>query len=103
MKEVINVNNENITIKNNKIYINGVEYVPKNKGVNEIEFKGNVNNLDSDCSFTINGDIKGDLDISGAVYIKGNIVGDIDCGGSVMINGWHEGDIDAGGSISINN
>ena len=25
MEEVINVNNENITVKNNKIYINGVE------------------------------------------------------------------------------
>ena len=103
MKEIVNVNNENITVKNNKIYINGVEYVPKSKSVNEVEFKGSVNNLDSDCSFTVNGDINGGLDIGGSIYIKGNIVGDIDCGGSVMINGWHKGDIDAGGSVVINN
>lgn len=103
MKEIIDVKNANVIIKNNKIYINGVEYIPKNKNIKEVEFKGDIRNLDSDCSFTINGNVKGDLDIGGSVCIEGNVTGDIDCGGSITINGWHKGDIDAGGNICINN
>lgn len=85
MKETISINNKSISIVNNKIYIDGIEYVPKNKNVSEVEFEGDVTELDADCSFSI----------------KGNVLGDIDVGGSVSVIGKHIGDIDAGGSVNI--
>ena len=101
MKEVIRIFNKDISIVNNRIYINGEEYVPKNKNVSEIEFEGTVNSLTADCSFTIKGNVNGDIDLGGSLSITGDVEGDIDAGGSVSIIGSHKGDVDAGGSISI--
>lgn len=102
MKEVVKINGKNILIKNNQIWIDGVEYVPKNSNVTEVEFQGKVNKLNADCSFSIKGDVLGDMDIGGSVSIDGNVDGDIDAGGSVNIVGKHSGNIDAGGSVLVN-
>lgn len=101
MKETIRIFNKDISIVNNKIYINGEEYTPKNKNVSEIEFEGEVNTLTADCSFTIKGNVNGDIDLGGSLSVTGDVDGDIDTGGSVSIVGNHKGDIDAGGSVSI--
>lgn len=100
-KCVISVNGSNISIINNRLYINGKEYVFEDKNISELEIKGNVGALSSDCSISINGDVKGDIDIGGSINIIGNVTGDIDAGGSVNISGSHKGDIDAGGSVLI--
>lgn len=101
MKETISINNKSISIVNNKIYIDGIEYVPKNKNVSEVEFEGNVTELDADCSFSIKGNVLGDIDVGGSVAVYGDVDGDIDAGGSVSVVGKHIGDIDAGGSVNI--
>lgn len=101
MKETIRIFNKDISIINNRIYINGEEYVPKNKNVSEVEFEGTVNNLTADCSFSIKGNVNGDIDLGGSLSVTGDVDGDIDTGGSVNISGHHKGDIDAGGSVSI--
>ncbi len=101
MKETIRIFNKDISIVNNRIYINGEEYVPKNKNVSEIEFEGTVNSLTADCSFSIKGNVNGDVDLGGSLSVTGDVDGNIDTGGSVSIVGNHKGDIDAGGSVSI--
>lgn len=101
MKETIRIFNKDISIVNNRIYINGEEYVPKNKNISEVEFEGTVNSLTADCSFSIKGNVNGDIDLSGSLSVTGDVDGDIDTGGSVSIVGNHKGDIDAGGSVSI--
>lgn len=101
MKEVIRIFNKDISIVNNRIYINGKEYVPKNKNVSEVEFEGTASSLTADCSFSIKGNVKGDIDLGGSLSVTGDVDGDIDTGGSVSIVGNHKGDIDAGGSVSI--
>ena len=100
-KCVISVNGNSISIINNRLYINGKEYVFDDKDISELEIKGNVGALNSDCSITINGDIKGDVDVGGSINIVGDVTGDIDAGGSINITGSHKGDIDAGGSVLI--
>lgn len=101
VKQTVSVNGDSISIINNKLYINGKEYKFENGNVSELEIKGNVASINSDCSITINGDVAGDVDVGGSVNIVGNVTGDIDAGGSVNISGRHKGDIDAGGSVSI--
>lgn len=103
MKESIRVNNKSIQIVNNRIYIDGEEYIPKGQNVSEVEFVGTITKLTADCSFSIKGDVKGDIDLGGSLSIIGNIEGNIDTGGSVNITGNHNGGIDAGGSVNINN
>lgn len=101
MKETISINNKSISIVNNKIYIDGIEYVPKNKNVSEVEFEGDATKLNADCSFSIKGNVLGNIDVGGSVAINGDVDGDIDAGGSVNIIGKHIGDIDAGGSVNV--
>jgi len=101
IKETIKITGQNISILNGKVFVNGVEYVPKQKGVTELEFEGDAGNLDIDCSISIKGNVIGTIDAGGSVNIVGNVDGDIDSGGSVNISGSHKGDIDAGGSVSI--
>lgn len=101
VKQTVSVNGDSISIINNKLYINGKEYKFENGNVSELEIKGNVTSINSDCSITINGDVAGDVDVGGSVNVVGNVTGDIDAGGSVNISGRHKGDIDAGGSVSI--
>ena len=100
-KETIQINGSSIKILNNKIYINGKEYVPKGENISEVEFEGNAKSINSDCSFSIKGNVDGDVDAGGSINIIGDVKGDIDAGGSVNISGKHIGDIDAGGSVSI--
>lgn len=101
VKQTVSVNGDSISIINNKLYINGKEYKFENGNVSELEIKGNVTSINSDCSITINGDVAGDVDVGGSVNVVGNVTGDIDAGGSVNISGHHKGDIDASGSVSI--
>lgn len=91
----------NISIINNKLYINGKEYIFDDKGISDLEIKGEVEALETDCSISINGNVSGDVDVGGSINIVGDVTGDIDAGGSINITGSHKGDIDAGGSVLI--
>lgn len=101
IKETIKITGQNVSIINGKIFVNGVEYVPKQKGITELELEGEIGNLDIDCSISVKGNITGTIDAGGSVNVVGDVNGDIDSGGSVNISGNHKGDIDAGGSVSI--
>ena len=100
--QTVSTNEDSISIINNKLYINGKEYKSNSKNtISDLEIKGNVSSINSDCNITINGDVKGDISSKGSINISGNVNGDIDAGGSVNISGHHKGNIDANGSISI--
>lgn len=103
MKEQININGKNITIYNDKIYIDGLEYVPANNNIDTVEFRGNAKSITSDCSFIIYGNVEGDIDVGASLSINGDVKGNIDVGGSVSIKGNHTGTIDAGGHVVIQN
>lgn len=101
IKETIKITGQNISILNGKVFVNGVEYVPKQKGVTELELEGDAGNLDVNCSVVVNGNVKNGIDAGGSVSVVGDVSGDIDAGGSISITGSHTGDIDAGGSVTI--
>ena len=71
-----------VSIRNNKVFINGEEYKSKeleNKELANIIVNGNAGNISCDNS----------------VEVKGNVKGIISCGNSVSISGNHIGTIDA--------
>lgn len=85
-KSRVNINGvsyegSNVSIENNRVYIDGVlqEQVPLS-GVVTVEILGDLNNFSCDANATVNGTIKGDVEVNGT----------LDCGtieGSVEING----------------
>ena len=100
--QTVSTNEDSISIINNKLYINGKEYKSNNKNtISNLEIKGNVSSINSDCNITINGDVKVDISSKGSINISGNVSGDIDADGSVNISGRHKGNINANGSVSI--
>lgn len=93
-----------VSIKNNKVYINGKEYKDEkleNKEPINIIVNGNAENISCGNSVEVKGNVTGDIDCGNSVKIGGDMLGDIDCGNSVNISGNHTGDIDAGGSVRI--
>lgn len=98
----INLNNKNISIRNNKVYVNGkrvddLSDCPEKEitlvvegDVGNVDISGNLEcqnvNGDVDCSGSVRcGDVTGDIDCSGSVYC-GNVGGDIDCAGSIRMS-----------------
>lgn len=87
-----------VSIRNNKVFINGEEYKSKeleNKEFANIIVNGNAGNISCDNSVEVKGDVKGDISCGNSVKIDKNVIGDIDCGNSVSISGNHTGTIDA--------
>lgn len=97
----VNLTNKNISIRNNKVYVNGkrvddLSDCPDKEitlvvegNVGNVDISGNLEcknvNGDIDCSGSVHcGDVTGDIDCSGSVYC-GNVSGDIDCAGSISM------------------
>jgi hypothetical protein len=98
----ISTNNKNITIKNNKVYINDelVEDFSKYEDKEiTLVVQGDVKNVEISGNITCNG-INGDIDCSGNIDCN-DIMGDIDCSGNIVCNEIN-GDIDCTGNIKIN-
>lgn len=102
--ETIEVVGNSISIRNGKLYIDGVLFkerkdFEKDYKLISITIEGDVNYMDADCSVTINGNIKGSVDAGGSVTVGGDVDGDIKSGGSTTVKGSHNGRIIAGGSV----
>ncbi|WP_259406040.1 polymer-forming cytoskeletal protein [Shouchella clausii] len=95
----ISVSGNNISVINGKIYTDGTLVESGLSGQVTILFEGDLANLKTDGSATIQGNVKGNVDAGGSVTC-GNVGQSIDAGGSVKC-GTVGGDVDAGGSVSM--
>lgn len=97
--------NGNISIINEKIYVNGKEFkTDEFKNDNrkiEITIEGDVGQASCQGSMTITGSVREGVDCGGSVSIAGDVNGDVNCGGSVSIKGNIFGDLTSGGSVSV--
>lgn len=91
---------ENVTIKDNRIEVDGVTIANNLTNGCNIVINGDVNCLDTDMSVSVNGNIKGPVDCKGDCSVEGDVYGDIDCSGSCTCESVN-GDIDAGGIINV--
>lgn len=100
------IKGNNISISNNKIYVDGKEYIDEegedlfSSKVINITIEGDVESIDCAGDLSIKGNC-GDVDCAGSCRINGDVNGDIDCAGSCNITGNHVGKIDACGSVNI--
>jgi len=95
----IEVQGNNVTVQGNNVYVDGKLVEEGLSGDVHIKFEGDLANLHTQGSATVNGNVNGDVDAGGSVQAT-NVNGDVDAGGSVqyLIVG---GDVDAGGSITM--
>lgn len=95
------VEGNNITMKNNKLYVDGVlvNTIEKLQGDVKIIFEGDLANLKTDGAATVNGNVKGYVDSGGSANISGSVGSYVDAGGSVNC-GSVNGKVDAGGSVT---
>lgn len=121
--------NANVSIINNKVFVNGKEYKDEevSKSIEDckeikIEIHGNVEKLDiegcevtvngdvdtveagNQCEVKITGDIKHNLDCGNQCTINTkSVIGDVDCGNMCTINvDKVSGDIDTGNMCNVN-
>lgn len=97
--KAISVQGNNISVINNRVYVDGKLIEEELSGTVEISFIGDLASLKTDSSATVNGSVQGDVDAGGSVSC-GDVVGSVDAGGSVSC-GTVGGDVDAGGSVSM--
>jgi len=84
------VSGNNISVKNDSIYVDGVLVESGLTGDVKVEFTGDLANLDCTTA-TINGNVTGDVD--GTTISCGNIGGDVD--GTTINCGDIKGSVDA--------
>lgn len=97
--------NGNISIINEKIYVNGEEFKTEefkndNRKI-EITIEGDVGQASCRGSMNITGSVRESVDCGGSVSIAGDVNGDVNCGGSASVKGNVFGDIACGGSVSV--
>lgn len=98
--KVIQTTGNNISVIGDTIYVDGEKMESGLSGIVELKFIGDLANLNTKGSATVNGDVKGDVDAGGSITISGSVGGDVDAGGSIRC-GNVEGNVDAGGSIRM--
>lgn len=98
MNEMLSYSGNNITIKNNKVYINGnLQDDADTEGIYGITVEGNINELKTDLSVQVNGSVN-NINAGGSVT-SGAVNGNINAGGSVRCDNVG-GHILAGGSVT---
>jgi hypothetical protein len=95
----IQTNGKNISVIGNSIYVDNDLVIGDLKGTVNVRFEGDLASLKCNGSATINGNIKGNVDVGGSLTCN-DIVGNVDTGGSLKC-GNISGDVDAGGSVSM--
>lgn len=95
----ISVRGNNISVVNGKVFVDGKLVEEGLSGDVNISFTGELANLKTSGSATINGIVKGNVDAGGSVKC-GDVFKNVDAGGSVQC-GNVGGDVDAGGSIQM--
>ena len=96
--KTIRVRGNNISIINDKIYVDG-KLLDEDMDAKNITVivEGSCGNLKVEGDVEIKGDC-GNVDCSGSCHIEGNVTGDVDASGSVTC-GDVGGNIDASGSV----
>jgi hypothetical protein len=89
----------NISVINDKVYVDGKLVEEGLSGNVTISFEGDLASLKTSGSATIHGNVMGDVDAGGSVKC-GNVSKSVDAGGSVTCLNVG-GDVDAGGSVSM--
>jgi len=97
--KLIKVSGNNISVINDKVYVDGELVEEGLSGNVTISFEGELANLKTSGGATVNGDVHGDVDAGGSVKC-GNVGKSVDAGGSVNC-GNVGGDVDAGGSVRM--
>ena len=88
----------NVSMINNRIIIDGKEVGETERAQTQIVINGNIGNLETDKSVTVNGEITGNVTAGGSVNCD-DIGGDVRAGGSVNCDDIG-GDVRAGGSVN---
>ena len=89
-----------VSIINNRVIVDGVEWSEQGEdlqGVVRVEITGYVENLRTDASVTVHGNVNGDVDAGGAVKC-GKVAGNVRAGGSVKCDDVGLS-VNAGGSV----
>ena len=97
----ISVAGNNISVINDKVYVDGKLVEEGLVGHVTVEFKGDLANLEVGGAVNVIGNVQGYIDAGGSVSISGNVSGNVDAAGSVTCSDI-KGDVDAGGSVRIN-
>ena len=93
-----------ISIVNNKLYVNGLEWEGDDggdgrlTGVVRVELSGDIKDVRTDASLHVHGDVHGSATASGSIQCQ-NITGHVKAGGSVKCNDV-AGNINAAGSVT---
>lgn len=96
--KTIEVSGSNITVVNNKIFVDGKEISDEVSKNANIYIYGDVNYIETDKSVSC-GNVTGNVYAGGSVSCD-DIDGSVSCGGSVSCDGIG-GSVTAGGSISM--
>ena len=91
------IEGKNISIRNNKIYSDGVEVKLEDSPLQDkvtkdifVSVKGDtISNISSDCSIKVDGDITGNITAGNSIRIDGNTTGSMVAGNSVSVQGRH--------------
>ncbi len=93
----------NISIVNNKLYVNGLEWEGDDggdgrlTGVVRVELSGDIKEVKTDSSLHVHGDVQGNVEAGGSIQC-GNVTGHVKAGGSVHCKDV-SGHINAVGSV----
>lgn len=92
------VSGNNITINNGKIIVDGEIIEEGLSGIVEVKFEGDLANVRSSSSITVNGNVHGDADAGSHIQCN-DIGGDADAGSHISCRDI-KGSADAGSHIS---
>ena len=96
--KTIQCNGNNVSIVNNKVFVDGKEISDEAVKKCDVYIYGDVENISCEGSIQCN-DVKGDIECGGSVNCD-NVGGSINCGGSCNCDEV-KGNVTAGGSICM--
>ena len=104
--ESIKVKGTNVSISNDKIYIDGKlyksDFEPEKNTIYNITINGNVNKIESNGDVIVNGNANDFIEANGDVTINGDHkLGSISAGGDIVVDGNNTGNIFAGGDVIV--
>lgn len=88
-----------IAVKDNKIYVNGLEWKGEASGVVRIDLSGDIKEVKTDCSLHVHGNVNGSATAGGSIHCQ-NVGGHVQAGGSVHC-GQVAGKVTAKGFVSF--
>ena len=94
------VSGNSITVSGNSIYVDGKLIEENLSGIVEVKFEGELAELKSESSVTVNGNVHGNVKASGSISCN-NVTGNVSASGSVSCNDVNN-DVFASGNVSCN-